>query len=171
DGSATAGLESAIAADDRRGDYPRVEVLGLGGPWQNLAMVRGWEAINGYNPLRIGLYDRLVSPGEENWGAFHRRFPPSFENYDSPLAQALGLTYLVMGQPLNELPGLAAPPAADLLLPGPPIWIYRLAGAMPRAIIYERSEENSAEATLTDSRCPLSVDRQTACDRSTLLPS
>ncbi len=166
DASAIALLENAIAADHRRGDYPRVEVLGLGGPWQNLAMVRGWEAINGYNPLRIGLYDRLVSPGEENWGAFHRRFPPS-----SPLAQALGLTYLVMGQPLNELPGLAAPPAADLLLPGPPIWIYRLAGAMPRAIIYERSEENSAEATLTDSRCPLSVDRQTACDRSTLLPS
>jgi len=76
----------------------------LGGPWQNLAMVRGWEATNGYNPLRIGIYDSLVSPGEENWDVRHRQFPPSFPNYNSPLAQALGLTYLVLGQPLDRLP-------------------------------------------------------------------
>src|ERR1700751_5579695 len=99
--AAIALLETSIAADHQRGDYPRVEVLGLGGPWQNLAMVRGWEAINGYNPLRIGLYDRLVSPGEQNWSVSLRQFPPSFDNYDSPLARALGLTYLVLGSPLQ----------------------------------------------------------------------
>jgi len=97
--AAIALLESMIMEDHRRGDYPRVEVLGLGGPWQNLAMVRKWEATNGYNPLRIGIYDRLVAPGEENWNVEHRRFPPSFANYDGALAQELGLTYLVLGQP------------------------------------------------------------------------
>ena len=132
---AIAVLETNIAADHRNGDWPRVEVLGLGGAWQNLAMVRGWEAINGYNPLRIGLYDRLVSPGEENWDVSQRRFPPSFDNYNSALAQALGLTYLVLGQPLDRIPRLPAPPAAELLLAGPRIWIYRIAGAMPRASI------------------------------------
>jgi hypothetical protein len=132
---AIAVLESAIAADHRRGDRPRLEVLGLGGPWQNLAMVRGWEAINGYNPLRIGVYDRLVSPGEENWSVDHRQFPLSFDNYDCSLARALGLTYLVMGRPLDQLPHLEAPPAAELLLKGPPVWIYRLEGAMPRAYL------------------------------------
>ena len=76
--NAIAVLEEAIAADHRRGERPRIEVLGLGGSWQNLAMVRGWEAINGYNPLRIGTYDNLVSPGEENWNISHRRFPSSF---------------------------------------------------------------------------------------------
>src|SRR6185437_15560150 len=121
---AIALLESAIASDHQRGARPRVEVVGLGGAWQNLAMVRGWEATNGYNPLRIGLYDRLVSPGEENWSASHRQFPPSFDNYDCTLARALGLTYLVIGQPLDKLPGLRTPPTAELLLPGPPIWIY-----------------------------------------------
>jgi hypothetical protein len=138
--AAIARLDSLIEEDHRRGDYPRVEVLGLGGPWQNLAMVRGWEATNGYNPLRIGLYDRLVSPGEENWDVRHRQFPLSFPNYNSPLAQALGLTYLVLGQPLDRLPALTAPPAADLLLPGPPVWIYRLSGAMPRAGIFGKSD-------------------------------
>jgi hypothetical protein len=96
-------------------------------------MVRGWEAINGYNPLRIGMYDRLVSPGEQNWDVSQRQFPSSFANYDCPLAQALGLTYLVLGQPLQRLPGLTTPPASEQLLAGPPIWIYRIPGAMPRA--------------------------------------
>src|SRR5260221_2345734 len=154
-------LETAIAADHRRGEHPRVEVLGLGGPWQNLAMVRGWEATNGYNPLRIGWYDRLVAPGEENWKASQRRFPPSFDNYDCALARALGLTLLVLGLPLDRSPGLAAPPAADLLLPGPPVWIYRLAGAMPRARIFGRSEIAKADATRPDGGGPVepSVDR------------
>jgi hypothetical protein len=132
DAAAITLLDNAIAADHRRGEDPRVEVLGLGGPWQNLAMARGWEAINGYNPIRIGLYDRLVSPGEQNWDVSQRQFPPSFPNYDCPLAQALGLTYLVLGQPLERLPALETPPASELLLSGPPVWIYRMPGAMPR---------------------------------------
>lgn len=138
--TAIARLDSLIKEDRRRGDYPRVEVLGLGGSWQNLAMVRGWEATNGYNPLRIGIYDRLVSPGEENWDVRHRQFPPSFPNYDCSLARVLGLTYLVLGQPLDRLPNLPAPPRADLLLPGPPVWIYRLPGAMARAGIFGKSD-------------------------------
>jgi hypothetical protein len=178
--NAIALLEGAIAADHRRGDRPRVEVVGLGGAWQNLAMVRGWEATNGYNPLRIGLYDRLVSPGEENWSAFYRRFPLSFDNYDCPLARTLGLTYLAMGQPLNDLPGLRSPPAADVLLPGPPVWIYRLTGAMPRALLYRRSEGAAAVATQTSGRQPgepsddlssIDIDGQAAHDGSIFLPS
>lgn len=145
--NAIAVLEEAIAADHRRGKRPRIEVLGLGGPWQNLAMVRRWEAINGYNPLRIGTYDDLVSPGEENWSISHRRFPSSFPSYNSPLAQALGLTYLVMGRPLEELQGSAAPPDPDVLLAGPLVWIYRIAGALPRAFICERSEAIAIEVT------------------------
>jgi hypothetical protein len=151
--SAIALLENIIAADHRRGEYPRVEVLGLGGPWQNLAMVRGWETTNGYNPLRIGIYDRLVSPGEENWMVSQRRFPPSFENYNCPRAQAIGLTYLVLGQPLDRLPGLPTPPPADLLLGGPPVWIYRIAGAMPRAGMFGRFEVTGADAR-TEGRQP-----------------
>lgn len=130
--AAIALLEQSIEADHRRGNYPRVEVLGLGGPWQNLAMVRGSEATNGYNPLRIGSYDRLVSPGEQNWDVSQRQFPRSFDNYSCSLAKALGLTYLVLGSPLQDLPGLSILPSSDLLLSGPPVWLYKLQGASPR---------------------------------------
>ena len=147
--AAIALLENAIAADHRRGANPRVEVLGLGGPWQNLAMVRGWEATNGYNPLRIGLYDHLVSPGEQNWDVSQRQFPLSFNNYDCPLAKALGLTYLVLGSPLERLPGLSTLPPSELLLSGPPVWIYRIPGAMPRVRMLG---EFGGEATRLDRR-------------------
>jgi hypothetical protein len=157
-----------IAADHRRGEYPRVEVLGLGGPWQNLAMVRRWEATNGYNPLRIGIYNRLVSPGEENWMVSQRQFPPSFDNYNCPLAQAIGLTYLVLGQPLDRLPGLANPPPAELLLAGPPVWIYRLDGAMPRARMFDRFE---AKGRLLSEALPdRPLDAQTVSGQSSESP-
>ncbi|MET0678740.1 MAG: hypothetical protein ABW175_23320 [Bradyrhizobium sp.] len=167
---AIATLDNAIAVDHQRGIRPRVEVIGLGGPWQNLAMVRGWEAINGYNPLRIGWYDRLVSPGEENWNVSQRQFPPSFGNYDSTLARALGLTYLVMGQPLDQLPGLKAPPAAELLRSGPRVWIYRLAGAMPRAVVYRWTEQDAERPVQDRSGDPSSIDASAAYGRLISLP-
>ena len=153
--AAIALLETTIAADHRRGDHPRVEVLGLGGPWQNLAMVRGWEATNGYNPLRIGLYDRLVAPGEQSWAASQRQFPASFDGYDSPLAKALGLTYLVLGEPLERMRGLSTQPAADLLLGGPPVWIYRFAGAMPRARLFGRIQKLDGDAMRPEAHLPI----------------
>ena len=54
----------ALRERQAAGARPRIEVYGMGGPWQNMAVVRGFEADNGYNPLRIGFYDRLVQPGE-----------------------------------------------------------------------------------------------------------
>jgi hypothetical protein len=170
DADAIAALDNAIALDHQRGIRPRVEIVGLGGAWQNLAMVRGWEAINGYNPLRIGWYDRLVSPGEENWNASQRQFPPSFGNYDSTLARALGLTYLVMGQPLDQLPGLKTPPAAELLRSGPRVWIYRLTGATPRAVIYRWTKQDAAQAMQNRAADLSTVDASAAYDGLISMP-
>jgi hypothetical protein len=122
----------------------------MGGPWQNLAMVRGLEAINGYNPLRIGFYDRLVSPGEGNWLASLRDFPPSFEGYDCALAHALGLEFLVLDRPIEDVPHLARRPVADVLLAGPRAWIYRLHDAAPRLKFTTRVEVADADALRGD---------------------
>jgi len=89
-------------------------------------MARGLEATNGYNPLRIGSYDRLVSPGETTYVVNQRLFPQSFDGYDCALARELGLQYLVLGRPIDEVPHLARRPISDVLLAGPRIWIYRL---------------------------------------------
>ena len=124
--AALAVLEREIDARRAQGERPRVEVVGVSGPWQNLAMTRGLEATNGYNPLRIGWYDRLVSPGETTHIVDQRLFPASFDGYDCALARELGLEYVVLGRPIEQVPHLARRPVSDVLLAGPKIWIYRL---------------------------------------------
>jgi hypothetical protein len=129
---ALAILQREIAARRKEGERPRVEIVGVSGPWQNVAMTRGLEATNGYNPLRIGRYDRLVSPGETTHIVDQRIFPASFDGYDCALARELGLEYVVLGQPIEKVPRLAKRPVADILLAGPRIWIYRLTDPEPR---------------------------------------
>jgi hypothetical protein len=138
-------LERAITERRRSGERPRVEILGVHGAFQNLAMVRGLEAINGYNPLRVGSYDRLVAPGETTYLAEERAFPPSFEGYDCPLARALGLEFVVLGRPIEDMPrGLLRP--AELLHGGPGLWVYRLPEALPRLTFATRFQVADADA-------------------------
>jgi hypothetical protein len=150
DAEAIAILDREFQRDRARGERPRVEIAALGGAWQNLAMVRGWAATNGYNPLRIGDYDRLVSPGEGNWRADMRTFPVSFRSYDCALARALGLKYLVLGRPIGAMPHPQSAVVAETLLDGPKIWIYRLNNPMPRLKFTSRvqiADANAASAT------------------------
>ena len=119
----------------------------MGGPWQNLAVVRGLEATNGYNPLRIGFYDRLVSPGESSWLPELRDFPASFDGYDCALARALGLEFVVLGRPIEQVPHLARRPVADVLQAGPRVWVYRLRDPAPRLKFSRRIQVADADGT------------------------
>jgi hypothetical protein len=139
-------VERSIGERHRGGERPRVEIMGLGGPWQNIAMVRSLEAANGYNPLRIGIYDRLVAPGESNWRMELRDFPPSFDGYDCALARALGLEYVLLGRPIEEVPHLARRAVADVLRAGPDVWVYRLKDPAPRLIFSRRVQVADADA-------------------------
>ena len=114
---------------------PRVEIAGLGGPWQNAAMVLQLEAINGYNPLRIGVYDKLVSPGEVSY-KFSRKFTKSFPSYHCSLAKKLGLEYIVLDRPIEEL--RRTEKIAHVLSAGPQIWVYRLEDVQPRVSLNNR---------------------------------
>jgi hypothetical protein len=138
-------LEDNIRARQRNGERPRVEIMGAGGAWQNAAMVSGLEAINGYNPLRIGLYDRLVAPGETTYLSEQRTFPPTFPGYDCALARALGLEYVVLDRPIEQVPNLKKRPMAELLRNGPRLWVYRLGSPMPRLMFSGRVHLASVE--------------------------
>jgi hypothetical protein len=142
-------IEQLVHERQALGERPRIEVIGMGGPWQNLAMVRGLEATNGYNPLRIGFYDRLVSPGEGNWRLDLRDFPASFDNYDCALARALGLEFVVLNRPIEQVPHLARRPVADVLLAGPDVWVYRFRDSSPRLKFSRRVQVADADATTT----------------------
>jgi hypothetical protein len=76
----------------------------------------------------------------------------------------------MMGQPIENLPNLRTPPAAELLLPGPPVWIYRLTGAIPRAAIYRWSDADAASATRNPSGDLSTIDTLATYDRLVSLP-
>ena len=97
-----------------------------------------------------------------------RVFPPTFSNYDRPLAKAPGLTYLVLGSPLQRLPGLSAQPASELLLSGPPIGIYRIPGALPRVVMTEATPSDQARPLNAAPACPSTDARPSAGDPTAL---
>jgi membrane protein YfhO len=167
DALALAVLEREIERRHRQGERPRVEIVGVSGAWQNLAMARGLEATNGYNPLRIGSYDRLVSPGETTHIVDQRLFPASFDGYDCALARELGLEYVVLGRPIEEVPHLARRPISDVLLAGPKVWIYRLPRAHPRVKLITQMMVADATAQVRAGRFSLGPDETAVIDALT----
>jgi hypothetical protein len=139
-------IERSVGERRNNGERPRVEIMGLGGPWQNVAIVRSLEAVNGYNPLRIGIYDRLVAPGETTWRMELRDFPASFDGYDCALARTLGLEFVLLGRPIEEVPHLARRAVADILRAGPDVWVYRLKDPAPRVKFTRRVQVADADA-------------------------
>lgn len=130
------GLDSLlkeIAARHDKGEYPRVEILGLNGPWMNASMVYGLENTLGYNPLRIAPYERAIGPGDNSGDVTLRHYPANFRGYGSILAKLLGLEYLVLDRPLPKLPRHIPRPIATLLYGTEGMYIYKLRPASPRA--------------------------------------
>jgi hypothetical protein len=140
-------LEAEITRAHRIGERPRVEVLGLGGAAQNIAMVRGLEAINGYNPLRLAAVDRLLAPGQNNHEVGQRRFPESFPSWDSALAKRVGLTWLLLGTRLHKIPAARVTTNADLRTETPGTRLYQLQDVGPRTRL-----ERGGTALITDFR-------------------
>jgi hypothetical protein len=126
-------LRHEIAGRLRAGDRPRVEILGLKGPWQNASIVLKLEDTLGYNPLRIDDYERAVGTGQDAEELAFRRYPDTFRGYNCQLAALLGLQYLVLDRPLTELPRDAPRPKAEALYTSASMYIYKLGKTVPRA--------------------------------------
>jgi hypothetical protein len=147
-------LRAEIAERQRRGERPRVEILGLGGAWQNAAMVFDLEDTAGYNALRISDYERAVGSGENAVDLSLRSFPGTFRNYRSRLAALLGLEYLVLDRPLDKLPANFPKLDARTIYASPSMYIYRLHDPAPRAYLATRVEPIDTEEAIDDGDMP-----------------
>lgn len=139
--AAAAGLETlrhAIAADSRSGERPRVEILGLSGPWQNASMVLKIEDTLGYNPLRLNDYERAVGASQNSGDPNLRHYPGMFRGYHARLASLLGLEYLVLDRPLARLPRHIPRPRGTAIYSSDNMYIYKIGEAMPRAYFASR---------------------------------
>lgn len=132
DAAGIEALRQDIAARVRDGARPRVEILGLKGPWQNASLLLKLENTLGYNPLRIDDYERAVGPGQDSEDFALRHYPGTFRGYNSRLAALLGLEYLLLDRPLTELPREIPRPKAGELYSSEGLHIYKLGKAAPR---------------------------------------
>ncbi len=131
-----AALKRAIAARQEEGARPRVEILGLPHGWQNTSMIENIEDTLGYNALRIADYEQLTGAGENAVDLHLRQFPDTFRGWRSRLASLLGLEFLVLDRPIENLPNdYPRPDDATQIFGGPGMYVYHLGNAAPRAYV------------------------------------
>jgi hypothetical protein len=116
---------------DRR---DRVEIIGLGGPWQSAAMVHGLENLQAYNPLRIGDYERATGVGQNANDVAQRGFTPLFPSYRSKLADLLGLRWIAVGAPIEQFDQRLKEGELPLVATIGDAKIYENPNALPRAM-------------------------------------
>ena len=151
-------LDAELAARRAQGEYPRVEILGIDGSWQNASMVLRLENTVGYNPLRIAEYERAVGVAESAVDLKLRTFPDTFRGYNSRLAALLGLDYLVLDRPIADLPRHIPRPHGTLLFAGDRFYIYRLDGpTAPRAVFATSAQLIDSDDVIDNGSFP-SVD-------------
>ncbi len=156
-------LQAAIARRHAIGERPRVEILGLGGAWQNASMVLGLEDTIGYNPLRLADYERAIGPGENAADPNLRQFPGTFRGYKCRLAGLLGLEYLVLDRPAERLPRHFPRLSGTKLLYGAgSMWIYELNPGSPRAYLASHVRPVDSEQVLAQEELPDFDRRNTA---------
>jgi hypothetical protein len=148
-------LKKELAERNGKGERPRVEILGLGGAWQNASMVLGIEDTIGYNPLRLADYEKAVGPGENAVDPNLRHFPGTFRGYKCRLASLLGLEYLVLDRPIERLPRHFPRLAGTKLLYGSgTMWVYRLETGTPRAYLATHLVPVDSETVLRQAELP-----------------
>lgn len=131
-----AWLEHAVSMIEARDGPVRVEVVGLGGSWQNLPAALGVEDTLGYNPLRLAEYDTAVG-AKQNSHTLERNFGTLMTGYRSDFTDLLGVRLIVMGGPMEDVdPDSAAAFGPPKRLRG--VWIYENKRALPRVLFIGR---------------------------------
>ena len=136
----------------------RVEMLGMGFDWQNCQSVHRLESTLGYNPFRIGLVSQAIGARDYNVGADQRTFSALFPSYTSPLADILGLRFVVSRMPIAEIDTAYNPEVLKLIKRTPDGYIYENAGALPRVLVVADSSAANFDNILRDGRWPDGFD-------------
>lgn len=131
----------------------RIEMLGFGGAAQNLPLIMGVENISGYNPIRSAAYDRATGSGQ-NSHLPKRRFGEQMTGYRSPLTDLLGVRFILLSAPMDEID------AASAGAFGPPIrigdaYLYGNPAALPRALLVRADATQPLEPHIAAGGGPL----------------
>ncbi len=127
-------LKSQIRGKDGSPWRDRVELVGLGFEWQNAALVHGFEGTLGYNPFRLGDVSDATGARDYIAGADQKTFSALFPSYASTMANLLGLRFIVIGAPIDEVDRGLKPGSLRLVARTADAYVYENPHALPRVL-------------------------------------
>jgi hypothetical protein len=116
---------------DRR---DRVELLGVGFEWPNAPMIHGFDHTLGYNPLRLADMSDATGARDYIAGPDQRVFSPLFPSYRSPMADMLGLRYIVSSVHIGQVDPNLRPGDLRFLAHTRDGYVYENPRALPRVL-------------------------------------
>jgi hypothetical protein len=128
----------------------RVELVGLGFEWQNAALVHGFDGTLGYNPFRLGDVSHATGARDYIAGPDQKTFSPLFPSYASTMANLLGLRFIAIGVPIEQIDLRLRPGELKLVARTSDAYIYENARALPR-VLFVRDWKQADFDALTDS--------------------
>jgi hypothetical protein len=161
-------LQSLVMRNSERRD--RVELAGLGFHWPNLGQVHDLESTLGYNPLRLKHYARATGADDHVAGVEQHRFGPLYPSYRSPMANLLGLRFIALGAPIEEVdPRLKANPL-PLVARTKDAWIYENTETFPRVMVVPEAQIADQDQLVNLGQWPSTDFRRVAFIERTALP-
>ena len=112
----------------------RVELVGLGFDWQNAALVHGFEGTLGYNPFRLAELSQATGARDYIAGPDQKTFSPLFPSYSSPMADLLGIRFVAVGVPIEQIDRKLRPGDLKFVARTPDAFIYENPDVLPRVL-------------------------------------
>ncbi len=153
-----AALKSAVVRNETRRD--RIELAGLGFPWQNASLTHKLENTLGYNPIRLGLYSTATGAEDAVGLPDQRKFAPLFPSYRSTLANLLGLRFIATGVPIETIDRSLKAADFPLVARTADGYIYENPAALDRVLFATEAKSASFAQMLQDGIWP-NVDPRT----------
>jgi len=139
----------------------RVELVGLGFEWQNAALVHGFEGTLGYNPFRLGDVSDATGAQDYIAGSDQKTFSPLFPSYASMMANLLGLRFIVIGVPVEQVDPRLRPGELKLVARTTDAYIYENPRALPRVLFVKDWKEVDFDVLVTSGNWPTFDPTQT----------
>jgi hypothetical protein len=153
-------LKRKLAETSAPNHRDRVELAAVGFEWPNASMVHGLDHWLGYNPIVQKDFAQATGAIDHVAIAEQRHFSPLFAHYRSTMANLLGIRWLALGVPAEQLDkGFIA---GDLI----PIartqeaYIYENPRALPRVLLATESQQADFASMISTGQWP-DVDYRT----------
>jgi Bacterial membrane protein YfhO len=125
-------LSRRLDLDHREGGPFRAEITGAGPAWADGPMMLGIQSTQGYNPIRVKLYQQVA--GAQESGGVARPFTPLLSSYNGPLFNLLGIKYVVSAKSLAELSPHGALAEFGLAFDAEGLKVWENPSVLPRVI-------------------------------------